>query len=42
MVNGTVQVNWANASQRGFYVDKLTPTLAKQLKVTKLFVLNDE
>jgi EmrB/QacA subfamily drug resistance transporter len=30
--NGTVEVNWANASQRGFYVDKLTPTLAKELK----------
>ncbi len=29
---GTVEVNWANATQRGFYVDKLTPTLAKELK----------
>ncbi|WP_345763146.1 MDR family MFS transporter [Diaminobutyricibacter sp. McL0608] len=32
VVNGTVEVNWANASQRGFYVDKLTPTLATELK----------
>lgn len=32
VVNGTVEVNWANASQRGFYVDKLTPTLADTLK----------
>jgi EmrB/QacA subfamily drug resistance transporter len=32
VVNGTVEVNWANASQRGFYVDKLTPTLADKLK----------
>jgi hypothetical protein len=30
--NGTVEVDWANASQRGFYVDKLTPTLVKELK----------
>ena len=30
--DGTVEVNWANASQRGFYVDKLTPTLVKELK----------
>lgn len=32
VVDGTVEVNWANASQRGFYVDKLTPTLADKLK----------
>lgn len=32
VVNGTVEVNWANASQRAFYVDKLTPTLADKLK----------
>jgi EmrB/QacA subfamily drug resistance transporter len=32
VVDGGVQVNWANASQRGFYVDKLTPTLVKALK----------
>lgn len=32
VVNGTVEVNWANASQRSFYVDKLTPTLADTLK----------
>ncbi len=32
VVNGTVEVNWANATQRGFYVDKLTPTLVKELK----------
>ncbi|WP_426521399.1 MDR family MFS transporter [Diaminobutyricibacter sp. McL0618] len=29
---GVVEVNWANATQRGFYVDKLTPTLANELK----------
>ena len=29
--NGIVEVDWANASQRSFYVDKLTPTLAKEL-----------
>jgi hypothetical protein len=29
--NGAVEVDWANASQRGFYVDKLTPTLSKEL-----------
>jgi len=32
VVNGTVEVNWANASQRAFYVDKVTPTLADKLK----------
>jgi hypothetical protein len=32
VVDGGVQVNWANASQRSFYVDKLTPTLVKALK----------
>ncbi|NEN05382.1 MFS transporter [Diaminobutyricibacter tongyongensis] len=32
VVNGTVEVNWANDSQRGYYVDKLTPTLATELK----------
>ncbi|MFE4469389.1 MDR family MFS transporter [Leifsonia sp. NPDC056824] len=32
VVNGTVEVNWANASQRGHYVDKLTPTLADRMK----------
>ncbi|MEY9952839.1 MDR family MFS transporter [Leifsonia sp. EB34] len=30
--NGAVEVDWANASQRSFYVDKLTPTLVKELK----------
>jgi EmrB/QacA subfamily drug resistance transporter len=32
VANGTVEVNWANDSQRGYYVDKLTPTLANELK----------
>ncbi len=32
VINGTVEVNWANSSQRGYYVDKLTPTLSKELK----------
>ncbi len=32
VVGGSVQVDWANASQRGFYVDQLTPTLVKELK----------
>lgn len=35
VVNGTVAVDWANASQRGHYVDKLTPTLVKQLKTSE-------
>jgi EmrB/QacA subfamily drug resistance transporter len=32
VVGNTVQVNWANSTQRSFYVDKLTPTLVKELK----------
>ena len=31
VVDGRVQVNWANAAQRGHWVDTLTPTLEKQL-----------
>jgi EmrB/QacA subfamily drug resistance transporter len=30
----TVSVDWANASQRSYWVDKLTPTLAKAIKKT--------
>lgn len=32
VVGDTVSVNWANASQRSYYVDKLTPALVKSLK----------
>ena len=31
VVGDTVQVDWANATQRSYYVDKLTPSLVKQL-----------
>jgi EmrB/QacA subfamily drug resistance transporter len=32
VVGNTVQVDWANASQRNFYVDKSAPTIVKALK----------
>ena len=32
VVGNTVQVDWANASQRNFYVDKTAPTIVKALK----------
>jgi EmrB/QacA subfamily drug resistance transporter len=32
VIDGTVQVDWANASQRQYYVDKSVPTIVKQLK----------
>jgi EmrB/QacA subfamily drug resistance transporter len=32
VVGQTVEVNWSNASQRSYYVNKLTPTLVKELK----------
>ncbi|HEY1530612.1 MAG TPA: MDR family MFS transporter, partial [Galbitalea sp.] len=32
VLDGTVQVNWAVSSQRSFYVDKLAPTISKELK----------
>ncbi len=32
VVGNTVSVDWSNASQRSYYVDKLTPTIVKKLK----------
>ncbi|MES2170304.1 MAG: MDR family MFS transporter [Actinomycetota bacterium] len=32
VVGNGVSVDWSNASQRGYYVDKLTPTIVKELK----------
>ncbi|MCU1413653.1 MAG: transporter permease [Microbacteriaceae bacterium] len=32
VVGNTVSVDWSNASQRNYYVDKLTPTIVKELK----------
>ena len=32
VVGNTVAVDWSNASQRSYYVDKLTPTIVKKLK----------
>jgi EmrB/QacA subfamily drug resistance transporter len=32
VVGSTVEVNWSNASQRSYYVDKSTPTIVKKLK----------
>ena len=32
VINGSVEVDWANSSQRTFYVDKLTPTLVKGIQ----------
>jgi MFS family permease len=32
VVGNTVQVDWANASQRNYYVDKSAPTIVKALK----------
>jgi hypothetical protein len=31
VVGDTVSVDWANASQRSFYVDKLVPTISKEI-----------
>jgi hypothetical protein len=32
VVAGNVEVDWSNSSQRSYYVDKLTPTIVKELK----------
>jgi EmrB/QacA subfamily drug resistance transporter len=32
VVGNTVQVDWSNSTQRSFYVDKLAPTIVKELK----------
>ncbi|MBK4348454.1 MFS transporter [Lacisediminihabitans sp. G11-30] len=32
VVGDSVEVNWANASQRSFYVDKVTPSIVSKLK----------
>jgi EmrB/QacA subfamily drug resistance transporter len=32
VIGDTVSVDWSNASQRSYYVDKLTPTLVKKFK----------
>lgn len=32
VVGNTVQVDWSNASQRSYYVDKLTPSIVSKLK----------
>jgi hypothetical protein len=32
VVSGTVEVNWADSSQRSFYVQKLAPSISKEIK----------